>query len=103
MGMRAPEPHDDPLQRRDRNVRLMPAQVTFEPHGEAGRTRPVLTHTGLRGRDDALGFGGGWHSHLAVLEKRLPEESVPNFRALQPQSELAVENALRQPLERLGG
>lgn len=64
--------------------------VTIELTGEGERTRLVLTHTGLRGRDDATNFGGGWHSHLAVLEARLSGEGVPDFWALHKQSEATI-------------
>lgn len=43
--------------------------VTFELSDEAGQTRLVLTHTGLRGRDDALDFGSGWHSRAGSKMK----------------------------------
>ena len=69
-------------------------EVMFELSDEAGRTRLVLTHTGLRGRDDALDFGGGWHSHLAALERRIRDEGVPDFWALHADAEVAVQNAL---------
>ena len=69
-------------------------EVTFEltPIGE--RTRLVLTHTGLRGSDDAVNFGGGWHSHLAVLERRLRGERVPDFWALHAKAEARARQAL---------
>ena len=68
-------------------------EVCFElsPLGE--RTRLVLTHDGLRDRDDAVNFGGGWHSHLAVLERRLRGESVPSFWALHAQAEALARQA----------
>lgn len=69
-------------------------EVTFELREEAGRTRLVLTHSGLRGRDDAINFGGGWHSHLAVLERRLRDEPVPDFWALHARAEAAMRTAL---------
>ena len=54
--------------------------VTFElsPVGE-GQTRLRLVHSGLRGPDDAKNYGGGWHSHLTVLQARLAGRPVPNF------------------------
>lgn len=52
-----------------------------------GQTRLVLTHTGLRGRDDAMDFGGGWHSHLAALERRIKGEGVEDFWALHAEAE----------------
>lgn len=68
-------------------------EVTIEL-GDAGeRTRLVLTHRGID-REGALNFGGGWHSHLAALEKRLAGEGVPDFWALHAQSEKAIKQAL---------
>src|SRR3546814_11907692 len=46
-------------------------EVTIELADKNGKTRLVLTHSGLRGRDDAENFGSGWHSHLAALERRI--------------------------------
>ena len=69
-------------------------EVTFELTDEAGRTRLVLTHTGLRGRPDALDFGAGWHAHLAALERRVRGDSVKDFWALHANAEAAVEEAL---------
>jgi uncharacterized protein YndB with AHSA1/START domain len=69
-------------------------EVTFELSDVAGRTRLVLTHTGLRGHEDAVDFGGGWHSHLAVLERRLRDEAVPDFWALHSEAEAMMNRAL---------
>lgn len=69
-------------------------EVTFKLSDEAGRTRLVLTHTGLRGRGDAINFGGGWHSHLAVLERRISGDSVADFWALHAAAEAAMQKAL---------
>lgn len=69
-------------------------EVLFELQAEGERTRLVLTHSGLRGRADALDFGGGWLSHLAVLERRLRGEAVPDFWALHAQAEKQVAAAL---------
>ena len=69
-------------------------EVTFELVAEGDRTRLVLTHSGLRGRDDAVNFGGGWHSHLAVLERRLRGEAVADFWALHQRAEAAMRKAL---------
>lgn len=68
--------------------------VTIELSQMGERTRLVLTHSGLRGRDDAANFGGGWHSHLAVLQKRLAGEGVPNFWALHAEAEAKMMAAL---------
>ena len=69
-------------------------EVTFALTAEGHKTLLVLTHTGLRGRDDAVNFGGGWHSHLAVLERRIRGEGVPNFWALHAQAEEIVKKTL---------
>ena len=70
-------------------------EVTFtlEPAGD-GRTRLTLVHSGLRGPADAKNFGGGWHSHLAVLEARLKGERVESFWALHAASEAKAAAAL---------
>jgi uncharacterized protein YndB with AHSA1/START domain len=66
---------------------------TLEPEG-ADRTRLLLVHSGLRGPTDAKNFGGGWHSHLAVLEARLKGERVEDFWALHAASEAKAAAAL---------
>jgi uncharacterized protein YndB with AHSA1/START domain len=65
--------------------------ATFElqPTGE-GHTRLTLVHSGIRNRDQATNFGGGWTSHLAVLEARLAGREVPDFWALHKTSEEKV-------------
>jgi uncharacterized protein YndB with AHSA1/START domain len=69
-------------------------EVTFELIDEAGRTRLVLTHTGLRGRADAINFGGGWHSHLEALSRRIRGDRVPDFWRLHAEAEATMEKAL---------
>ena len=69
-------------------------EVTIELRGEEDRTRVVLTHTGLRGRDDAISFGGGWHAHLAALQQRIKDEGVPDFWKLHGEAEAAVRRRL---------
>lgn len=68
--------------------------VTFELSAEGERTRLVLTHTGLRGPDDAHNFGGGWAAHLAVLDARLAGRPVPNFWTLHAAAEAKAKAAL---------
>jgi uncharacterized protein YndB with AHSA1/START domain len=68
--------------------------VTIELAEEGDRTRLVLTHRNIPNRDGAINFGGGWHSHLAALEKRLRGEGVPDFWALHAESEKAIKQAL---------
>lgn len=70
--------------------------VRFELTDAGEQTRLLLTHSGLRGRDDAKNFGGGWHSHLEALGKRLRGDPVPNFWALHATSEATVAAALDQ-------
>lgn len=69
-------------------------EVTFELDDLGERTRLTLTHSGLRGADDARNFGGGWGSHLAVLEKRLRGEHVADFWALHAEAEARAVAAL---------
>lgn len=58
------------------------------------RTRLVLTHSGITGPAPMANFGGGWHSHLAVLQGLLAGEPVGNFWALHAESEAKVAAAL---------
>lgn len=69
-------------------------EVTIELAEEGERTRLVLTHRGIPDRAGAINFGGGWHSHLTVLEKRLAGKGVPDFWALHAESEAAIAKAL---------
>jgi uncharacterized protein YndB with AHSA1/START domain len=69
--------------------------VTFTLADEGGSTRLTLVHAGLRGPDDARNFGGGWHSHLAVLERRVRGEAVADFWALHAQAEARIAAELR--------
>lgn len=68
--------------------------VTFELFPEGDRTRLVLTHSGIVSPVGAQDFGGGWTSHLAVLEERLAGRSVKNFWELHARSREAVRKAL---------
>ncbi|MGN6154690.1 MAG: SRPBCC family protein [Sphingomicrobium sp.] len=69
-------------------------KVTFELFPEGGKTRLVLTHSGIESPVGAQDFGSGWNSHLAVLQKRLAGEGVPNFWALHARSREEVLEAL---------
>ena len=69
--------------------------VTYELHPEGDRTRLVLTHSGIESPTGAQDFGGGWNSHLTVLEEKLAGRSVKDFWALHAKSREAVAEALR--------
>jgi uncharacterized protein YndB with AHSA1/START domain len=68
--------------------------VTFELFPDGERTRLVLTHSGIVSPVGAQDFGGGWTSHLAVLEERLAGRGVRNFWELHARSREAVRKAL---------
>ena len=68
--------------------------VTYELFPEGDRTRLVLTHSGITSAAGFQDFGGGWTSHLAVLQERLAGRTVPNFWALHAKSREAVAKAL---------
>ena len=68
--------------------------VTYELYPEGGKTRLVLTHSGIASRSGFQDFGAGWTSHLAVLQEKLAGRSVANFWAFHAQSKEAVRKAL---------
>jgi uncharacterized protein YndB with AHSA1/START domain len=68
--------------------------VTYELFPDGERTRLVLTHSGIQSGTGAQDFGGGWSSHLTVLEERLAGRGVRDFWALHAQSREAVAKAL---------
>lgn len=70
--------------------------ATFELFEEGGRTRLVLTHSGITGAGPMANFGGGWYSHLAVLVGRLNGDPVRNFWAMHADNEAAVARALEE-------
>jgi uncharacterized protein YndB with AHSA1/START domain len=61
---------------------------------DGDRTRLVLTHSGISGPGPMANFGGGWHSHLAVLQGLLAGEPVRDFWAMHAQSEAIVAERL---------
>jgi uncharacterized protein YndB with AHSA1/START domain len=68
--------------------------VTYELFPEGNKTRLVLTHSGIVSGTGAQDFGGGWTSHLTVLQEKLAGRSVSDFWALHAQSREAVRRAL---------
>ena len=72
--------------------RVVPIVSVVHPEGD--KTRLTLVHTRLRGAEDARNFGGGWLSHLAVLEARLAGRPVPDFWAIHTEKEAEAAAAL---------
>ena len=70
-------------------------RVTYELFAEGQKTRLVLTHSGIESPTGAQDFGGGWNSHMAVLQERLAGRSVKDFWALHARSREAVSQALK--------
>lgn len=68
--------------------------VTYELFSEGGKTRLVLTHSGITDPSGFRDFGGGWTSHLAVLQEKLAGRSVKNFWVLHAECRAAVAKAL---------
>ncbi|HEV8408848.1 MAG TPA: SRPBCC domain-containing protein [Sphingomicrobium sp.] len=68
--------------------------VTYELFPEGEKTRLVLTHSGIADPSGFRDFGGGWTSHLAVLQEKLAGGSVKNFWALHAKCRDAVAKAL---------
>jgi uncharacterized protein YndB with AHSA1/START domain len=69
-------------------------KVRYELHDEGGRTRLTVTHSGITSPTGFQDFGGGWNSHMTVLQERLAGRSVRNFWALHAKSRDAVQQAL---------
>jgi uncharacterized protein YndB with AHSA1/START domain len=68
--------------------------VTYELFPDGERTRLVLTHSGIESPTGFQDFGGGWTSHLAVLQEKLAGRSVRNFWELHAKSRESVREAL---------
>lgn len=68
--------------------------VTYELFGEGGKTLLVLTHSEIKSPSGFQDFGGGWNSHMTVLQERLAGRSVRDFWALHKESRDAVAKAL---------
>lgn len=61
---------------------------------DGGKTRLVLTHSGITGPAPMANFGAGWHAHLAVLEGLFNGNAVRDFWALHAESEAKVAASL---------
>lgn len=68
--------------------------VTYKLTPENDRTRLVLTHRNIVSESGFEDFGGGWNSHMIVLQERLAGRSVRDFWALHAKSREAVASAL---------
>ena len=68
--------------------------VTYELFAEGGKTRLVLTHSRITSPSGFQDFGGGWTSHLAVLQEKLAGRGVKNFWEVHARSREAVAKAL---------
>jgi uncharacterized protein YndB with AHSA1/START domain len=68
--------------------------VTYELFREGGKTRLVLTHSGITSPSGIKDFGGGWTSHLMVLQEKLAGRSVKNFWDLHARAKDLVAKAL---------
>ena len=69
--------------------------VTYELVPEGDKTRLVLTHRKIVSETGFEDFGGGWNSHMTVLQERLAGRSVRDFWKLHAKSREAVASALR--------
>ena len=68
--------------------------VTYELVPLDDRTRLVLTHRNIVSKTGFEDFGGGWNSHMTVLQERLAGRGVRDFWALHAKSREAVARAL---------
>jgi uncharacterized protein YndB with AHSA1/START domain len=68
--------------------------VTYELHAEGDRTRLTITHSGITSPTGFQDFGGGWNSHMIVLQERLAGRGIANFWELHRRSREAVAKAL---------
>jgi uncharacterized protein YndB with AHSA1/START domain len=69
-------------------------RVTFELFPEGNRSRLVVTHSGITSPTGFQDFGGGWNSHMIVLQERLAGRGVKDFWALHAKSGVAVKETL---------
>ena len=69
-------------------------KVTYELFPEGAKTRLVLTHSEITSPSGFQDFGGGWTSHLAVLQEKLAGRGVKNFWEVHARAREAVAKAL---------
>lgn len=69
-------------------------QVTYELVPEGGQTRLIVTHSGITSATGFQDFGGGWNSHMTVLQERLAGRKVRDFWDLHARSRDAVAKML---------
>lgn len=68
--------------------------VRFELFPDGNRSRLIITHSGITSPTGAQNFGGGWNSHMTVLQEKLAGRGVRNFWALHARSREEVAEAL---------
>lgn len=68
--------------------------VTYELEPEGDKTRLTITHRGIVSPTGIQDFGGGWNSHMIVLQERLANRGVHDFWALHRRSRAAVAETL---------
>jgi len=68
--------------------------VTYELFPDGERTRLVLIHSGIQSASGFKDFGGGWNSHLKVLQEKLAGRNVRDFWELHARSREEVARAL---------
>lgn len=68
--------------------------VTYELTPEGESTRLTITHRGITSPTGVQDFGGGWNSHMAVLQQRLAGHGIDDFWALHQRSRAAVADVL---------
>jgi hypothetical protein len=59
-----------------------PSEVSFELTTEGDKVRLILVRRRLPNRTEMISVGGGWHTHLAVLNERLNGRIPPSFWTL---------------------
>ena len=68
--------------------------VTYELRPEGDRTKLTIIHRGIVSSTGVQDFGGGWNSHMTVLQERLAGRSIADFWALHRRSRAAVADTL---------